>query len=66
MSMASPLDTRLRSTDPTPEERVLNELREQIKEIEDKRAADVRKRQLQEEAESIRRQLRSWGVTPVA
>jgi hypothetical protein len=50
----------------TQEERVLNALRTQIKEIEEAKARDVRSRQLQEEAESIRRQLRSWGIRPVA
>jgi hypothetical protein len=48
------------------DERVLHDLRKQIKEIEEAKARDVRARQLQEEAESIRRQLRSWGIRPVA
>lgn len=50
----------------TPEEVALEALRKQIKEIEAEKARDHRRRMLQEEAESIRKQLRSWGITPAA
>ena len=44
----------------------LDKLRAQKKEIEDAKARDHRKNQLLEEAESIRNQIRSWGIVPVA
>jgi hypothetical protein len=50
----------------TPEQVALEALRAQVKAIEDAKAADHRKRQLLEEAEGIRKQLRSYGITPVA
>jgi hypothetical protein len=50
----------------TPEQHVINMLKAQVKEIEDKKAADHRRNQLLEEAEAIRKQLRSYGITPVA
>lgn len=50
----------------TPEQEIVIKLREQIKIVEDEKAAAHRKRVLQEEAESLRKQLRSYGLTPVA
>jgi len=50
----------------TPEQGIVMQLREQIKIIEDEKAAAHRKRVFQEEAESLRKQIRSYGLTPVA
>lgn len=51
---------------PTPEEETVAKLRAQIKIIEDEKAAAHRKRVFMEEAESLRKQIRSYGLTPVA
>ena len=53
-------------TDPTPEQETVIKLRAQIKVIEDEKAAAHRKRVFMEEAESLRKQIRSYGLTPAA
>jgi hypothetical protein len=67
MSMASPLDNDfVRETVKSQEDIIIATLRAQIKEIEDAKAAEHMKRVKTEEAESLRKQLRSYGVTPAA
>jgi hypothetical protein len=48
------------------EDVIIDTLRAQIKEIENAKAAEHMKRVKTEEAESLRKQLRSYGVTPAA
>lgn len=55
-----------RETAKSPEDAVLEILREQIKAVEDEKAAMHLKRVKQEEAESLRKQIRSYGLTPAA
>jgi hypothetical protein len=67
MSMASPLDNDfVRETVKSPEDIILDTLRAQIKVVEDEKAAAQVKRVKQEEAESLRKQIRSYGLMPAA
>jgi hypothetical protein len=50
----------------SPEDVILDALRAQIKVVEDEKAANHIKVVKQEEAESLRKQLRSYGLVPVA
>jgi hypothetical protein len=67
MSMASPLDNDfVRETVKSPEDHVIDTLKAQIKVVEDEKAAAHQRRVKQEEAESLRKQIRSYGLTPAA
>jgi hypothetical protein len=67
MSLASPLDNDfVRETVKSPEDHVLETLRAQIKIVEDEKAEAHQRRVKLEEAESLRKQIRSYGLVPAA